>query len=38
MIKQSVKHFIHCQKQKQLLMKETFVMHFNQSILQLEHA
>ena len=35
MIKQNIIHFIHTQKQKQLLMKVTLMMYLDQSILQL---
>ena len=35
MTKQNITHFIHTQKQKQLLLKMTFMMYLNQSILKL---
>ena len=35
MAKQNITLFIHTQKQKQLLLKMTFIMYLNQSILKL---
>ena len=35
MTKQNITLFIHTQKQKQLLLKMTFIMYLNQSILKL---